>query len=207
MKAVATREIQRHYDRIAWIYDLVELPMEWLWFRTWRRSTFRWVEGERWLEVGIGTGKNLPYHPAGGEAVGVDLSPGMLGQARRRKNEGPLDLALMDVQALGFKSRTFDTVIATLVFCAVPDPVQGLREVRRVLKPNGRAVFLEHVRPGGRWRGGLFDLLNLLTRYLFGCHLNRPTAENIRKAGFEIEREECLSAHVVKLIVAQPEDR
>jgi ubiquinone/menaquinone biosynthesis C-methylase UbiE len=87
------------------------------------------------LEVGVGTGKNLPYHPEGSRSVAVDLSPGMLRRAARKADRlgRDVDLVLADAQRLPFRDGVFDAAAATFVFCSVPDPVMGLGEVRRVV--------------------------------------------------------------------------
>jgi len=115
-----------------------------------------------------------------------------------------LDVRLleMDAQCLAFPDNCFDTVFATFVFCSVPDPVQGLRELRRVCKPDGRLLLLEHVRPGNRLLGILFDLINPLIVRMMGANINRKTIDNIKSAGWQIQTTQNLSSDVVRLIEA-----
>ncbi len=218
----ATGVTRARYDRVAPVYDLYEGLMEGLFFRSWRRLVWGAVQEHlehlqqiaaatsaakpRLLEVGVGTGKNLPYYPGGVEALAIDLSEKMLERARKRalKLGKPVDLLPMDAQALAFPDESFDVVVATFVFCSVPDPVLGLREVNRVLKPHGQVVLLEHMRPRSERLGKLFDLFNPLAVRLTGANINRRTVENVRKAGLELESVRELSAQgIVKLIVAR----
>ena len=110
----------------------------------------------------------------------------------------------MDVQHLDFADHSFDTVFATFVFCSVPDPVMGLRELRRVCKPEGSLLLLEHMRPRHPVRGFLFDLLNPMVVRMMGANINRNTIDNIRQAGWQIKVEESLSSDIVKWIEAVP---
>ena len=91
-----------------------------------------------------------------------------------------------DAEALPHPDQSFDTVTATCVFCSVADPIRGLREVRRVVKREGRVLLLEHVRPRNPILGKLFDLLSPITRRLIGPEINRRTEDNVRAAGLEI---------------------
>jgi ubiquinone/menaquinone biosynthesis C-methylase UbiE len=134
----------------------------------------------------------MPYYAPSVEVTGIDLSPRMLDQARTRASNLNLDVNLreMDVQKLDFPDGSFDTVLASFVFCGVPDPVLGLTEMRRVCKSGGRMVLLEHVRPSGRLMGRMFDVLDTIVVRMAGSHINRRTVDNIRNAGWTIEIEE-----------------
>jgi len=200
-----TARTRARYNRIAPLYDLLESPMERFRFSNWRRRVWEKVTGPRVLEVGIGTGKNLPYYPKGLDIVGVDISERMLERASRRAVELGIrvNLQWMDVQSLAFEDSSFDTAISTFVFCSVPDPLRGLREVRRVLRSGGRAVFLEHVKPGNPYLARVFELLNPLVVRIIGANINRHTVENVEMAGFHLEAVEDLYYGVVKLVVAK----
>ena len=196
----------KRYNRIAWIYDWVEVPMEMMRFARWRGRLRVKIAGPRVLEVGVGTGKNFPYYTRGVKADAIDFSPRMLEKGRKRASVlgTEVDLHEMDVQDLRFPDHTFDTVFATFVFCSVPDPVAGLQELRRVCKPDGRLILLEHMRPENRLMGLLFDKLNPLVVRLVGANINRRTMDNIRLSGWQVVVEEHLSADVVRWIEAVP---
>ena len=177
----------RVYDRLASVYDLMEAPMEWMGGRSRRKRVIGGARGDV-LEIGVGTGANLEHYPGDVSLTGIDISEKMLDRARGRAaslgREARLELA--DAESLPYADDSFDTVIATCVFCSVDDPVQGLREVRRVVRPDGEVRLLEHVRPRNPILGKLFDLVSPITRRLMGPEINRRTEENIRKAGLEI---------------------
>lgn len=197
-----TAAVRHRYERAARFYDVQVWPMELFMLRRFRGRLMNMIQGPRVLEVGVGTGVNLPDYPANLKVDAIDFSPRMLERARRRHTGADVTLHEMDVEQLAFPDATFDTVVSTCVFCSVPDPVLGLQEVRRVLRPTGRAVMLEHVRPGGRRLGPLFDRLDPLIS-LAGPHINRRTVENIRTAGLAIDTEENLLSDILKLIVAR----
>ncbi|MBC8463634.1 MAG: class I SAM-dependent methyltransferase [Deltaproteobacteria bacterium] len=198
--------IIKRYNRIAWVYDWIEVPMEMMRFAQWRARFRDHIVGPRILEVGVGTGKNFPYYPKDAQVVAIDFSPRMLAKARKRalKQETKVELHEMDVQDLKFPDHAFDTIFATFVFCSVPDPVAGLQELHRVCKPDGRLILLEHMRPANLFMGLFFDLLNPLVVRMVGANINRKTIDNIHKAGWHIKIEEHLSSDIVRWIEAAP---
>ena len=205
--AQETAKTQARYNRIASIYDLMEVFPERR-FAPMRQKLWSQIPDGKVLEVGVGTGKNFAYHPPEIKVTGIDLSDRMLEQARRKAEElgQSIELKQMDAQHLDFPDNSFDAAVATFVFCSVPDAVRGLRELGRVVKPEGRIFLLEHVRINRPEAvGKVMDLLDPLVVRLMGPHINRRTEENVRQAGLKVERVEYLAPlELVKLIVARP---
>lgn len=202
----ATTQTRSRYDRLARILDRMEAPVERSTFSQWRRGLWAQVEGKRILEVGVGTGKNIPHYPPDARVTAVDLSAKMLALARHRAQQlgAQVDLRLMDAQELDLPAAAFDAAVATFVFCSVPDPIAGLRELNRVVKPGGRVFLLEHVRVDKPPIGTIMDILDPLVVQVMGAHINRRTEENVGQAGLEIERVQSLAWEgLVKLIVAR----
>lgn len=205
-KTAMTGLTRRRYDRNARFYDSVEYLIERLMFRRWRRRIWALAPQGHGLEVGVGTGKNIPYHPSRVRVTGIDLSPQMLQRARLRmvQSKANEDLREMDVERLNFPDDAFDWAVGTFVFCSVPDSVQGLQEIKRVVRPGGFVYLLEHVRIDSPFIGRLMDLLNPLAVRLTGANINRRTAQNVAAAGLTIETVTDLAPlGLVKLIVAR----
>jgi len=192
------------YNRIAPLYDAVEWFTEHTAFGAWRQQLWTGVPAGRVLEVGVGTGKNLPFYPPGAQVTAIDLSERMLARARRRAAAlgARVDLRLMDVQHLEFPDNAFDAAVTTFVFCSVPDPVAGLRELGRVVRPGGDIWLLEHMRVDRPFVGSLMDLLNPLVVRVMGANINRRTVENVQLAGLKLVAVEELRGELVRLIHA-----
>lgn len=196
-------KIKNRYNRVSHVYDSMDKMMK----EDWRKDLLKNVKGDV-LEVGIGTGANLPYYPEGIHLTGIDFSPGMLEKARKKlaDHPGPYDIDLyeMDIQALAFPDDSFDYVIATCVFCSVPDPVKGLRELGRVCKPDGEILMLEHMRSDNELVGKAMELINPVPVNIWGANIDRRTLDNINKAGLTIVEDEKLFTSIVRKLKVKP---
>jgi ubiquinone/menaquinone biosynthesis C-methylase UbiE len=174
----------RGVEHVPWLYDAFMAMFERTGLLAWRLWLVRGARG-RTLDIGTGTGRNLPRYANGVRAVGLDPDRVLLRRAHRRGRDIPLVVGR--AEALPFRDGAFDTVVSGLVFCGVADPVQGLREVRRVLGPGGTLRMLEHVRSGSRLKGWWQDTIQpAWTWCAGGCHPNRDTESNVRAAALEI---------------------
>ena len=199
------KKTAKKYSRIARWYNICEYPIERTLFQKLRAEAVSYAH-KKTLEVGVGTGKNLPYYHHDIELTAIDFSPGMLHIAQEKKREARLKqlrLHEMDVQHLSFADNTFDTVVSTFVFCTVPDPIAGLREVYRVLKPSGKAIFLEHMKSRYGVVNVLLSMMNLVSTRLLGTSMVRETQYNIELTGFNIESVKQKVFGVFRLIVAR----
>ena len=192
----------RGLEQIPVVYDSFMWVSEKLGLLGWRR----WLAGGalgRTLEVGCGTGRNLSHYGSGSRVVAVEPDRAALDAARRRAPGVPL--AVARVEDLPFRAETFDTAVSSLVFCSVPDPVRGLREVRRVLRPLGTLRMMEHVRSrhplGARFQDAVQPVWTWVTG---GCHPNRDTEANVAAAGFVIDRSTRRAARALRRFVARP---
>ena len=204
VRAVSTELTKTRYNRVAPFYNFIEAIPE-LIFKPWRKKLLAKAKGTI-LEIGVGTGKNFPHYQSGACVIGIDIADRMLVIARKKASKLGLsfDLSEGDVQSLHFPDNSFDTAVATFVFCSVPDPVQGLRELRRVVKPSGQILLLEHVRIDKPIIGWMMDRLNPLIVRVMGANINRRTLENVKKAGLRIESVEHLGLmKMVKMISAK----
>jgi ubiquinone/menaquinone biosynthesis C-methylase UbiE len=177
----------RGIEQIPWIYDAMCAFAEWQGMRRWREWLARGARG-RTLDLGCGTGRSLRLFPSEARPVGLDPSSDALRRARRRAPE--ISLVRASAQALPFRNGAFDTVVSSLVFCSVPDPAQGLAEVRRVLRPDGRLRMMEHVRARNRLGSRLQDLIQPAWTFVAGgCRPNRETERVVESSGFRIQEE------------------
>ncbi len=199
---------KQRYDRIAPIYDKFEIIMEKAAFQGWREKLWGNIEenskdDDKLLEAGVGTGKNIPYYPEGLHYTAIDFSPKMLSRAKEKASDSPrkIEFREMDIQKLEFSDDSFDFIVTSCVFCSVPDPVKGLQELKRVLKPEGKVYMLEHLRSQKFLLGPIMDLTNFIPKNIWGANINRKTLENIEAAGLNFESVEDLWLDIVKLII------
>lgn len=167
-----------------------------------KRRLFAKIQG-RTLLVAVGTGNDLKYLPLACDLIAIDISPRMIQRARTkaRREGGNIRMVLTDAQRLAFGDQTFDTVLTVCTFCSIPEPVEGLQELYRVLKPGGRLLMYEHVRSKIGPFALFLDFMTFLTRK-FGPDLNRDTVGNVLQAGFQLQREENVYLDIVKTIEA-----
>jgi ubiquinone/menaquinone biosynthesis C-methylase UbiE len=198
------RRLRRYWDKHARNYDKQ--------MAFWERRLFG--DGRQWLcakatgdvlEVAIGTGRNLPFYPESIRLTGVDFSPAMLELARRQADRlgRHVDLRLGDAQALGLPDAGFDTVVCTFSLCAIPDERRAIAEMKRVLRPGGRLLLLDHV-AGATWPVRAVQwLLEQVTRPLNEEHLLRRPLLQVRAEGFEVEQAERSKLGIVEQLAAR----
>lgn len=191
------------------VYDLFMAPFEsFAGLASCRRQLLSRASG-RVLEVGPGTGVNARYYVRDRVSflslIAPEGDPSGLLRKRYRGRKLPLEIYADDVQHLPFADGSFDTVVATLLFCSVPDPLAGLQELRRVLKPRGNYLYMEHVKPRGKRAAALADLVTPAWKAIAGgCHLNRDTLDTIQRAGFRIDEDCSLTKGVFMAGLALP---
>ena len=172
---------------IGWIYDLLSRGAERGEMGELREALLAGVEGEV-LEIGAGTGWNLPHYRAATRVVAVEPDAGMAKRLPEKLAQArvPVEVVTTQAESLPFPDASFDAVVSTFVLCSVEDPPRVLAELRRVLRPAGRLVLLEHVRGTGRterWQNRLTGLHRTLAG---NCHLNRDTRTAVGQAGFDV---------------------
>ncbi len=182
------REVREKYDAFAPSYDWAEGFLELLFgIKRMRRGLLRSARGKV-LEVGVGTGNSLPGYSRDCVVTGVDISRGMMQQARKRNGRlgRAAQWAQMDTHSLGFADGVFDTVVDTLCLCTYGEPVRALKEMARVCRPDGRVLLLEHGRSG---RGTLARMQDRWAEWhesALGCVWNREPQDYVAQAGLKL---------------------
>jgi ubiquinone/menaquinone biosynthesis C-methylase UbiE len=203
-----TGRVRRFYDRTASKYDRQIKLFERILFSDGRQWVCSQATGDV-LEIAVGTGRNLPYYPNEARVTAIELSPEMLELARREATAigRDVDLRVGDAQALEFADQSFDTATCTLSLCTIPGDRAAVREVRRVLRPGGRFILMEHVRsPIRAIRVGQRLLEPLFLRFEHD-HLTRDPLDYLEAEGFEIEAVNRLKWGIVERTVARKPDQ
>ncbi len=204
ISAERAQRLRRYWDKHARTYDKQMAFFERRLFGDGRQWVCSQASGDV-LEVAIGTGRNLPYYPHGAHLTGIEFSPAMLELARRQADQLGLvvDLRLGDAQALDLPDASFDAVVCTLSLCAIPDERRAVAEMKRVLRPGGRLLLLDHVAGAPRWVRAIQWLLELVTRPLGEEHLRRRPLLQVQAEGFEIQRRERSKLGTVERLTAR----
>ncbi len=178
-------KVRRIYNKYAARYDS---GMGRPWIEALRANVFGRAQGDV-LELGIGTGATFAHYPENlASLVGLDISEGMLALARPKATllSFTVTLQVADFQTLPFPMESFDTVTSSLALCGIPDPTRLFAEIQRVLRPGGRLLALEHIRPANPVLALLTDVAEPLYHRAVGCHLNRRTPDLLRRAGYKV---------------------
>jgi ubiquinone/menaquinone biosynthesis C-methylase UbiE len=193
---------QAKWDKTAPTFDLMAGKGAEKRWRPFKEELFKHMEG-RILFLALGTGLDIETFPSGKTITAIDISPKMLevAQPRIAAYDGEITAHVMDVHDMAFEDDSFDQVFTSCTFCSVPRPVEGLRALRRVLKPGGELFMFEHT--GSRYYPFkiMMDVMTQLTRKL-GPDMNRTTVANVQAAGYQIGEVNNLFLDVVKTIRA-----
>lgn len=194
---------QRTYERIARLYDLLDLPFERRRYRPIRPGLFAGLGGEI-LDAGVGTGRNMPFYPAEARVVGIDISPRMLARARRRRDRLGLEVELRqeDVTRTGFADDRFDHVVATFLFCVLDpeDQLPALRELKRICRPGGHIRLLEYRWSENPRRRRVQRLWLPWARFAYGAAFDRHTERYVEAAGLVLLRSEFVHEGMIQML-------
>ncbi len=199
MKTLDNQKAVKFWDNFAVKFDFLTRYSEWRWDAP-KRGIFSKATGKV-IMIGAGTGNDFKFFPSDVKITAIDFSQKMLDIAKNKTQQSPspVELKLEDVQSLSCKDETFNSAITSCVFCSVPDPVKGLKEVFRVLKSGGTLAMFEHTDS----KNPFFHFALKAMNFLPGPDLTRKTTQNVSKAGFEILSVNYIFQDIVKTIHAR----
>lgn len=195
------------YNRIARLYDILDLPFEHGRYKPVRRVLFKGLNGAL-LDAGVGTGRNFTFYPEGSKVTGIDLSPSMLDRARQRRDKlgTAVDLHEMNVMKMVFADNSFDGIVSTFLFCVLDAEHQqpALEELRRVCRPDGAIRILEYAISEKPLRRFIMKLWVPWVRHVYGAEFDRHTEQYLEAAGLDLVEKKFLYKDVIKLLTVRP---
>lgn len=195
------------YNRIARLYDILDLPFEHGRYRPLRAELFKGLKGAL-LDAGVGTGRNFPFYTEGSKVTGIDLSKAMLERARQRRDKlgTAVDLREMNVMEMDFADDSFDAIISTFLFCVLDAGHQqpALEELRRVCRPGGVIRILEYAFSEKPLRRFIMKLWAPWVSYAYGAKFDRRTEQYLEAAGLELVEKKFLHKDIIKLLTVRP---
>lgn len=181
-------------------YDIMMSPLEQRGMREIRELLLSKAIGKV-LEIGSGTGLNFPHYTNAEEIIAIEPDSYMRSKSMTRLKEANMPIRVIDCGAerMPFPDNSFDTAVATLVFCTIPNPKMAFQEIKRVCKPDAKILLFEHVRLDHPLVGRIQDWVTPLWKHLCdGCHLNRNTIDVLKQGGFKVTR---MNTHYKRLFV------
>jgi ubiquinone/menaquinone biosynthesis C-methylase UbiE len=200
-------KIGKKYDLVAHLYDLLDYPFEAFRYKQIRKKIWKLAYGKV-LDAGMGTGRNIPFYPEDSEVYGIDISNGMLMKAAKRAKKLKKDIHMqnMNVATTIFPNNHFDTIVATFLFCVMPDTLQpkALKELKRICKVNGKIILLEYEYSHNPLRKIIMKLLSPYVKFFYNARFDRRTAEYIKNENFRIIENTYVYQDTITMMVLQP---
>jgi ubiquinone/menaquinone biosynthesis C-methylase UbiE len=200
------QEVARHYDKIAWYYEISDWSHEVFRYRKLRPILWSYAQGKT-LDLGVGSGLNMSFYPKDIQVTGVDASQGMLDRARKRAKRLGLDVKLVHTDGLHlpFSDASFDSAVSSFLFCVIPNEIQPriLAEIVRVLKPGAKLALMEFVLSKNPWRRLWMKAGAQYVHWLYRAGFDRRTAEFLKQGGWHVQEDRFLWKDVIRLLVAE----
>ena len=197
---------QHTYNRIAGLYDLLDLPFEHFRYKPLRKHIFSDLRGEV-LDAGVGTGRNMAHYPEEATMTGVDLSPAMLSRAahRQQRLQVPVTLKQADIMATDFEDHSFDHVVATFLFCVLDNEHQALalQGLNRICRPGGEIRIVEYALSQNPLHRFVMRLWAPWVRWAYGAAFDRNTEQYLETAGLELLERKFIHRDIIKLLVVK----
>jgi ubiquinone/menaquinone biosynthesis C-methylase UbiE len=192
------------YNRIARVYDVLDLPFEYGRYRPIRQHMFNGLQG-RILDAGVGTGRNMIFYPENAEVIGIDISKAMLLRAAKRRQHlhKRVELVEMDILRTAFPTGHFDSAVATFLFCVLEpeDQLPALKELGRITKPSGEIRLLEYAYSQSPVKRLIMRLWAPWVRWCYGATFDRHTEQYVPESGLRVAELRFLFQDIIKLLI------